>query len=141
MSLVQRVTCRCNATKTYATPATFKNHLRSDRHVAWESKNDICTYKITIAKQEVEISQLRRRVHELEMMVPSRKRKRNVSERKKKMVAAHQEWKCGHCQQLLPSCYEVDHVVPLWQEGENGLGNLMAMCRNCHGMKTQQDLD
>lgn len=61
---------------------------------------------------------------------------RKVSPGTKKVVAAEQEWKCGHCQQLLKASYEIDHIKPLFKGGSNHRSNLMALCRNCHGEKT-----
>ena len=62
--------------------------------------------------------------------------KRSVSESKKKYVAASQNWKCQKCQAMLAATYEVDHVVDLQYGGTNDVGNLVALCRNCHGEKT-----
>ena len=64
---------------------------------------------------------------------------RNVSESKKKYVAANQEWKCKKCNQVLDATYEVDHVIPLYKGGDNDVSNLEALCRNCHGKKTLLD--
>ena len=59
-----------------------------------------------------------------------------VSEQK--IVGARQEWRCAHCTCLLPPSYEVDHVKPLWEGGEDSIEtNAEALCNNCHGRKTQ----
>lgn len=59
-----------------------------------------------------------------------------VSEQK--IVGARQNWRCAHCQGLLPPSYEVDHVKPLWEGGEDRIEtNAEALCNNCHGRKTQ----
>ena len=65
--------------------------------------------------------------------------KRSVSETKKKYVASIQKWKCGHCKKLLDASYEVDHILALYKGGTNELDNLVALCRNCHGMKTMKE--
>jgi 5-methylcytosine-specific restriction enzyme A len=65
--------------------------------------------------------------------------KRNVSESKKKYVAANQQWKCKDCNNLLDATYEIDHIVPLYKGGNNDVSNLSALCRNCHGKKTLND--
>ena len=65
--------------------------------------------------------------------------KRSVSETKKKFVAAQQSWKCGHCDRQLPAWYEVDHIVRLEHGGSNNVGNLVALCRDCHGKKTAME--
>jgi len=65
--------------------------------------------------------------------------KRSVSETKKKYVASQQNWKCNHCNDQLTAVYEVDHIKPLYKGGDNSLSNLVALCRNCHGVKTMKD--
>lgn len=62
--------------------------------------------------------------------------KRNVTGLTKKKVAAGQEWKCGHCQTTLDETYEVDHILALYKGGSNDVGNLVALCPNCHRKKT-----
>jgi len=64
------------------------------------------------------------------------KTKRSVSETKKKYVASEQGWHCKHCQTQLPAWFEVDHVIKLEYGGSNGIDNLEALCRDCHGKKT-----
>ena len=70
--------------------------------------------------------------------VKTRKQIRNVSNLKKKVVAAKQHWKCGNCGELLDETYEVDHIIPLYQGGTNDLENLMALDPRCHKKKTFQ---
>ena len=62
--------------------------------------------------------------------------KRSVSETKKKFVAARQNWKCGQCREMLQASFEIDHTIRLEHGGSNHIDNLVALCRNCHGMKT-----
>lgn len=71
-----------------------------------------------------------------ERAVPTGFKKRAVSESKKKYVASHQGWRCGHCKQQLDHTFEVDHDVELQFGGTNDVSNLVALCRNCHGKKT-----
>jgi hypothetical protein len=63
--------------------------------------------------------------------------KRSVSETKKKFVAANQNWLCGDCKHQLPAWFEVDHVIALHNGGSNEVSNLVALCRDCHGKKTE----
>ena len=65
--------------------------------------------------------------------------KRRVTGLQKKYVASKQKWKCNSCQKLLDYSYEVDHIVPLYQGGNNTTSNLQALCPNCHGKKTIKD--
>jgi hypothetical protein len=65
--------------------------------------------------------------------------KRSVSETKKKYVASMQNWKCGECSTQLNAWFEVDHHVRLEHGGSNEVGNLVALCRECHGKKTAME--
>lgn len=64
---------------------------------------------------------------------------RRVSELLKKQIAANQRWKCNSCSNLLDASYEIDHIIPLYKNGNNASNNLQALCRNCHGKKTIND--
>lgn len=61
---------------------------------------------------------------------------RNVSLQMKKRVGAEQKWRCNHCFKLLDETYQVDHKIPLYQNGSNDRWNLQALCPNCHARKT-----
>lgn len=65
--------------------------------------------------------------------------KRSVSETKKKYVASMQDWKCNGCGNQLNAWFEVDHKVRLEYGGGNGVDNLVALCRECHGKKTAME--
>ena len=65
--------------------------------------------------------------------------KRSVSETKKKYVASQQSWKCGDCANQLTAWFEVDHIQRLEHGGGNEVGNLVALCRDCHGKKTAME--
>lgn len=69
---------------------------------------------------------------------PTRYR-RKVPDQLKKVVAANQQWKCKHCNNVLDAKYEVDHIIALEDNGGNDIYNLQALCRNCHGQKTLSD--
>tara|TARA_B110000444_G_C18713028_1_gene534636 strand:+ start:484 stop:1029 length:546 start_codon:yes stop_codon:yes gene_type:complete len=62
--------------------------------------------------------------------------KRCVSETKKKYVAAQQGWKCNMCNDQLSHTFQVDHKIDLQFGGDNSIGNLAALCNNCHADKT-----
>ena len=65
--------------------------------------------------------------------------KRCVSETKKKYVASRQNWKCNECDNQLDHTFEIDHKVRLEYGGGNDVQNLVALCRNCHGIKTANE--
>jgi hypothetical protein len=65
---------------------------------------------------------------------------RNVSQLSKKIIASDQQWKCNNCGNILDYSYEVDHIIPLYKGGSNETSNLVALCRNCHGKKTLNEM-
>lgn len=65
--------------------------------------------------------------------------KRSLSETKKKYVASRQNWKCEQCGNQLNHTFEIDHRVRLEYGGGNDVDNLVALCRNCHGVKTANE--
>lgn len=69
----------------------------------------------------------------------SKTTKRSVSETKKKYVASNQNWQCGDCGKQLNAWFEVDHKIRLEHGGGNDVGNLIALCRDCHGKKTAME--
>ena len=147
MDLSELLQCGCNPDKTYASRASFRNHLASNRHKAWEKDRrveertsvsvDILTRRI--AKLKSEKKSLEGRVSELEHAIFCMPNKRAVTDSKKKKVAASQGWRCLACDSLLSHVFEVDHVKPLFLGGDNSDGNLQALCRECHGKKTLDD--
>ena len=76
----------------------------------------------------------------VDLLKEKKKQKRTkLSQNVKKFVAANQKWSCNHCQHVLDASHEIDHIIPIYQGGTNDIGNLQALCRNCHGKKTLND--
>lgn len=73
--------------------------------------------------------------------MPGKKKKlrKPLGERLRKIVAAEQKWRCKNCNQLLSAAFDIDHLVPVCEGGTNDRENLVALCKNCHGIKTMQD--
>ena len=70
--------------------------------------------------------------------MPSTRRKWTSSE--KREVGFRQEWRCAHCDSLLPSTFEVDHVRALHNGGLDCLeSNAEALCNQCHAAKTLRE--
>ena len=63
--------------------------------------------------------------------------KRKFNAHDKRTVGARQHWKCAVCGEYLSAAFHVDHVVPLWQGGEDSLDNAQALCVRDHAEKTQ----
>lgn len=68
-----------------------------------------------------------------------KKLRKPLGERLRKIVAAEQKWRCKNCNQLLSAAFDIDHLVPVCEGGTNVRENLVALCKNCHGIKTMQD--
>ena len=134
--LVARLTCPCIPTKVFASQATLRKHHESQRHRNWELKQENRRLRADLTAAENRCAELERTVQQL----IAQPRRRRVTERVKKQVAADQGWKCSHCDTVLSSAYQVDHVTALWRGGTNDRCNLTALCANCHALKTQNEL-
>lgn len=145
MDLICIFKCDCNPGKIYKTSSTFKNHTKSLRHTKWEAEQVVRDVHVRLGEQAAEILRLKQQIASLQTQLqqlkenPPRRVKRRVSEAQKRIVASRQDWKCAMCDISLPSCFEVDHSIPLFCGGNNELSNLKALCRNCHGNKTQKE--
>lgn len=65
--------------------------------------------------------------------------RRRMPEWRRRTIAADQQWRCNLCSQLLPACFEIDHVVALVNGGADDCHNYQALCPNCHRQKTTYD--
>lgn len=54
-------------------------------------------------------------------------------------IACKQKYQCNICHILLPECFDIDHINPLFLGGNNDLENLQAICVNCHAEKTRNE--
>ena len=72
------------------------------------------------------------------------RRRQIFTEVQKRIIACAQNYRCvGEiCKSvlLLPRTWELDHIVPLSQDGTNDSDNLQIICPNCHALKTQKEL-
>lgn len=66
-------------------------------------------------------------------------KRKSLSGPEKKRIAAEGGWRCGMCENLLPSCFEIDHKIPLWKGGEDNASNMWALCSACHAQKTENE--
>ena len=64
---------------------------------------------------------------------------RKLTGPEKKRIAAVNEWKCYMCDTLLPSTYEIDHVIPLFEGGEDTAFNCKPACPGCHRKKSEEE--
>lgn len=70
------------------------------------------------------------------MSAPKTAPTRNKLLRKK--VSDRDQGICASCQRFDPH-WEADHIVALWEGGNDALENLQTLCRHCHGAKTKTD--
>ena len=136
--LVQVLMCPCNPGKVYASRITFAAHEKSKRHREFMANRSIKEYRIRIQQLEDENGRLKEEIDRLQYFI-DHPRRRKVSEKTKKIVAAGQAWRCKLCNDILQSTYQVDHVVPLYRGGSNAPDNLRALCVGCHAEKTQNE--
>lgn len=61
-------------------------------------------------------------------------KKRNVSQKTKKGIAAKQKWKCNYCKKMLDAEYKTSHITPLHEGGTNFQDNLQILCSKCHSL-------
>jgi hypothetical protein len=71
---------------------------------------------------------------------PRAKPKRRLTQLMKKKVAARDRWRCQICDRLLSHTYEIDHIVPLHLGGSDVDTNLRALCRECHGVQSAEQV-
>jgi 5-methylcytosine-specific restriction endonuclease McrA len=135
-AVVPRLECPCTPQKRFASEATLRKHRESQRHRAWELSEENHRLRADLTAAENRCRELEHTVQQL----IAQPRRRRVTERVKKQVAADQEWKCSACHSVLTSAYQVDHITPLWRGGSNERDNLTALCPNCHAIKTQAEL-
>jgi len=91
------------------------------------------------AKQKAEQKRIKDAEKAEQKVAKPKIHKRNVNESMKKQVASEQNWRCKKCGMNLPGNYEIDHIKPIKNGGLNDRVNLQALCRNCHGEKTQRE--
>jgi len=65
--------------------------------------------------------------------------KRSLTEADKKQVAYNQKWHCNICENILPSTFETDHIIPFCITYNDHVSNLQALCPNCHRQKTRHE--
>jgi hypothetical protein len=57
--LTERLTCKCNPGKIYASKSTFNSHKKSKRHVSYETSGQELEHRKTITKLQNKVEQLK----------------------------------------------------------------------------------
>lgn len=118
---------------------TDKSNQELDFNDILKTFNHIYTSETDLDSIKSKKNKSRRNNKNDNINISKKKFKRNVTESKKKTVAAKQKWRCGLCGRMLDETYEVDHIIPLYQGGSNEIDNLMALDPICHRKKTNAD--
>ena len=112
----------------------LKQQLAAKDELLKEQHEDLRMFEKLLAER---FTELKDEVKQL------RKRKKasriNRSEPERRKVAERQNWMCASDTCNLPGkleAYDLDHIVPLWKDGEDTEDNLQALCPACHRRKT-----
>ena len=63
-----------------------------------------------------------------------------VSKSQKNEVLAQQKNRCARCRKLLDMrATHFDHIKEVYKGGKSRVGNLQALCANCHNVKTHEE--
>lgn len=65
----------------------------------------------------------------------------NFTEEERCLIAGNQEWSCNICKvELFDGGFDIDHIKPLSNGGDNEISNLQALCKHCHKIKTKNKI-
>ena len=138
MNLVESLTCECWPGKVFANKSTLRKHQQSQRHTEHTKRNEERNLRVRNAELECQVAKLQHDYNKVVGYLRNPKR-RTVSERMKKEVAARAKWKCERCTKTVNANYEIDHIIPLYHAGDNTSENLQILCPDCHRTKTAED--
>lgn len=75
-----------------------------------------------------------------QLLAAKKKPRKQLSKVQRLMLVIQQQCKCNMCPEMLdPEVFDADHVVPLGHGGGNELSNFQALCKECHGQKTNRE--
>jgi hypothetical protein len=103
-----------------------------------QNENQKLTNKLDLSYTEIE--RLRLELLENRKPKPKPKPKRTfVTPITRLEIASSQTWCCSICTNSLPAYFEIDHTIPLWNDGRDIRENVTAVCIGCHGEKTHNE--
>ena len=62
--------------------------------------------------------------------------RKKINKKVKQRIVDKQEKSCGECKLALTPYFEIDHIIGLQFGGTDDEVNLMALCRECHAIKS-----
>lgn len=66
----------------------------------------------------------------------SRDKRKHISKSMRQTIIEKQQNSCGECKRVLTSFFQIDHIIALQFGGTDDEFNLMALCCECHAMKS-----
>jgi len=114
----------------------LKEELAAKDEQLKEQREEIKMFEKLLAERFVELQE---EVKRLRKRKPSRISR---SEPERRKIAQRQNWKCaGETCDLVGEleAYDLDHILPLSQGGEDVDNNLQALCPACHRRKTDKE--
>ena len=99
-----------------------------------ERQNEFEAMKKELLKTNKRLQKLETKTTTTSPLVPTIRRKINKDLRQS--IVDKQENACGSCKLALTSYFQIDHTVGLQFGGTNEESNLMALCCECHAMKS-----
>jgi len=152
------VCSRCR--KTYATRQSIHVHMKSCVAVVTEVHSPTCsiqdqlqqqikdmkeafenerqTLKDELEAMRTEILKINKQKEEKKTTtaLPVHTKRRKINKELRQKIAIKQENACGSCKLALTPYFQIDHTVGLQFGGTDEESNLMALCCECHAMKS-----
>lgn len=99
-------------------------------------EKDVAELKVQIASL-LNNKNIQTPVHqEQDSDIKSRDKRKKINKDTRKLIADSQQNTCGECKLPLSPYYQIDHIVGLQFGGTNEESNLMALCCECHCIKS-----
>lgn len=114
--------------------ADTKEQLLAKDEQINEQRKDLRMLEELLAERFTELQDEVKQVHKRK-----KARRINRSEPERRKIAERQNWKCAGDTCNLPGkleAYDLDHIIPLWKNGDDTEDNLQALCPACHRKKT-----
>lgn len=90
----------------------------------------------TIAVQKQNMDTIQQKIDNLSQQGKSRDKRKYISKSMRQTIIEKQQNSCGQCKRVLTSFFQIDHIIALQFGGTDDEFNLMALCCECHAMKS-----
>lgn len=89
-----------------------------------------------IAVQKQNMDTIQQKIDNLSQQGKSRDKRKHISKSMRQTIIEKQQNSCGECKRVLTSFFQIDHIIALQFGGTDDESNLMALCCECHAMKS-----